>query len=110
MYILNIASTIKKMTVNELRNFFFEKYYKRITFSKENSYHSMEHQKGKDLQLFATKVTKNVPDPSNAKEYYNSYLKRRNTKTSHKLSKTEKVSQSGSSNSLYSKTKKVKIF
>ena len=106
MYILNIASTIKKMTVNELRNFIFKNYYKRIIFSKENSYYSMERQKGKDLQFFATKVAKNIPDPSNAKEYYNSHLKRRNTKTSHKLSKTEKVSQAGFNNSLFSKTKK----
>ena len=37
MYILNIARTIKKMTVNELRDFIFEKYYRRIGFSKENT-------------------------------------------------------------------------
>ena len=30
MYILNIASTIKKMSVNELRYFIFENYYKQI--------------------------------------------------------------------------------
>ena len=30
MYIFNIASTIKKMLVNELRYFVFENYYKRI--------------------------------------------------------------------------------
>ena len=34
----------------------------------------MRHQK-KDLQLFATKLTEKVPDCSNAKEKYNSYLK-----------------------------------
>ena len=32
MYILNIASAIKKMTFNELRDFIFENYYKRIGF------------------------------------------------------------------------------
>ena len=45
MYILNIASTINKISVNEIRDFIFEKYYERIEFSKENSYHSMKHQK-----------------------------------------------------------------
>ena len=39
MYILNIARAIKKMSVNELRDFIFENYYKRIRFSGENSYY-----------------------------------------------------------------------
>ena len=30
MYILNIARAIKKMSVNEIRDFIFENYYKRI--------------------------------------------------------------------------------
>ena len=47
MYILNIASTVKKMSVNEIRDFIFENYYKRIGFSKENCYYSMKHQKTK---------------------------------------------------------------
>ena len=38
MYILNISSAIKRMTINEIRDFIFESYYKRIGFSKENSY------------------------------------------------------------------------
>ena len=54
MYILNIARTIKKMSINEIRDFIFEKYYKRIGFSKENSYYSMKHLKR--LLLFATKL------------------------------------------------------
>ena len=41
MYILNIASAIKKLSVNEIRVFIFENYYKRIRFSKENRYYSM---------------------------------------------------------------------
>ena len=41
MNILNIASTIKKMSVNEIRDFIFEDYYRQIGFSKENSYYSM---------------------------------------------------------------------
>ena len=33
------------MEFNELKDFFFENYYRRIGFSKENSYYSMKHQK-----------------------------------------------------------------
>ena len=38
MYILKIARAIKKMSVNEIRDFMFENYYKQIGFSKKNSY------------------------------------------------------------------------
>ena len=67
MYIINITSALKKMTVNELRDFIFENYYKRIGFARENSYYSMKHQKEKVLQLFATNFNEKIPDPSNAK-------------------------------------------
>ena len=33
------------MTVNQLRDFIFEKYYKRIGLAKENSYYSMKRLK-----------------------------------------------------------------
>ena len=33
------------MTVNEIRDFIVKNYYKRIGFSKENSYYSMKHKK-----------------------------------------------------------------
>ena len=42
MYILNIVSAIKKITVNEFRDFerhIFENYYKGMVFPKENSYY-----------------------------------------------------------------------
>ena len=42
MYILNIVKAIKNMSVNEIRDFIFGNYYKRIRFSKENSYYSMK--------------------------------------------------------------------
>ena len=45
MYILNIARAIQKMSVDEIRNFIFENCYKRIGFSKEDSYCSMKHLK-----------------------------------------------------------------
>ena len=69
MYILNIASAINKMAVNEIRDFIFENYYRRIGFSKENSCFSINLRK-KDLQLFATKLTEKILDPCNAKEHY----------------------------------------
>ena len=69
------------MTVNEFRDFIFENYYKRIGFARENSYYSKK-QKKRDLQLFGTKLMgKKIPNPSNTKEHYNSYLKRTNTKS-----------------------------
>ena len=47
MYTLNIARAIKKMSINEIRDFIFESYYKRIGFSKEISYYSMKRLKKK---------------------------------------------------------------
>ena len=45
MYILDIARTIKKMSINEIGEFVFENYYKRIEFPKENSFLSINNQK-----------------------------------------------------------------
>ena len=46
------------MSVNEIRVFVFENYYKRIGFSKENSYYSMKNQKEKKaLQWLAFTLT-----------------------------------------------------
>ena len=42
MYILNIASAIREMSINERSDFIFKKYYKLIGFVKERSYHSMK--------------------------------------------------------------------
>ena len=57
MYILNIAKAIKKMSVNEIREFIFENYYKRIFenhykrigFSKESGYYSMKRLRKKKI-------------------------------------------------------------
>ena len=38
---LSIARAIKKMSVNEPRDFILENYFKRIRFVKEESYYSM---------------------------------------------------------------------
>ena len=45
MYTLNITKAIKKISGNEIRDFIFENYYKRISLSKENSYYSMKRLK-----------------------------------------------------------------
>ena len=95
--------------------------------------------KRKDLLLLANKLIEKVPDPRNAKEHYESLLKKKNKKlvkqseiitykrknfdtvdiksditehpkTSHKLSKTLRETEKVSSNSsLYKDTKNVKI-
>ena len=67
MYTLNTASAIKKMRVNELRDFIFEKYYKGIGFVKESSSFSMKRLKRKDFLLLSTKVIEKIADSTNAK-------------------------------------------
>ena len=41
----------------------------------------MEHLKRKDLFLLANKLIENVPDPRNAKEHYESILRKKNRKS-----------------------------
>ena len=57
------------MTVKELKDFIFKSYYRRMGFTKENSYQSVTDQNNKDWLLFATKFKK-IPKASNSKEYY----------------------------------------
>ena len=49
MYTLDITKTIRKITVNEIRDFIFENYCKRIGFSKEKNYYSMKRLKTKKI-------------------------------------------------------------
>ena len=81
MYILNIAKAIKKISVNEIKNVIFESYYKRIEFSKEDSYYAMKRLKKKDLLLLANKLIEQIPDPRNAKKHYQSFMRKKNTKS-----------------------------
>ena len=81
MYILNIARAIKKMSLNEIREFIFENYYKQIGFSKENSYYSMRHLKKKDLLLLTNNFIEKTYDPPNAKEHYQSFISKKNRKS-----------------------------
>ena len=70
MYTLNISRAIKRMSVNEMRDFIFENCYKKIGFSKESSYYSIKCLKRKDLLLLANKLMERIPDPRNAEEHY----------------------------------------
>ena len=74
MYILNIARAIKKMSVNEIKVFTFEAYLKQIGFCKENIHYSMKY-------LEKNKLIEKLPDPHNAKEHYQSFIKKKNTKS-----------------------------
>ena len=67
------------MTIKELKNFYIY-YYRQVWFSKENSYYSMKCQKKKDLLLLAIVLIEKIPGATNAKQNYQSYLKRKNTK------------------------------
>ena len=67
------------MTIKKLKNFYIY-YYRQVWFSKENSYYSMKCQKKKDLLLLAIILIEKIPDATNAKQNYQSYLKRKNTK------------------------------
>ena len=88
--------------------------------------------KKKDLLLIANKLIQKIPDPQNVKEHYQSFIRKKNTKsvkqpktfenlnivdiksvitehpkTSHKLSKMRRPAEKiGSNSSLYSDTKK----
>ena len=81
MCILNISSTIKNMTVNEIRDFIFENYYKQIGCCKENRYYYTERLMKKDLLPLANKSIEKIPDPRNAREHYQSFIRKRSTKS-----------------------------
>ena len=71
------------MTVNKIRDFIFENYYKRIGFSKENSYCSMKRfkKKKKDLLLLANKLIEKIADLDKAKEHYQSFIRKKNARS-----------------------------
>ena len=75
MYFLNINSAIKKMSVNEIRDFIFENCYKQIGFHKQLLFNEKKYP-----QLFSTKLTENISDPPDAKEHYQSFVRKKNTK------------------------------
>ena len=78
---MNIAIDIKKKSLNEIRDFIFENYYKRIEFSKGNSYFSLKRKNKKDLLFLASKFTEKIPNSHNAKEHYQSFLWKKDRKS-----------------------------
>ena len=68
------------MSVNEIRDFIFESYYKTFGFSKENIFYLMQRSKKKYLLLLANKLIEKIPDPRNAKEH-NYLLEKKPTKS-----------------------------
>ena len=53
MYILDIENVLLKMTAKDLKEFIFENYYKRIGFTKKDSYHSLRRVKKNGISLKA---------------------------------------------------------
>ena len=58
MYILNIASTIRKMIVNKLRYFIFENFYKKIASVNKSSYYLMKRLKAKFRRVLYEQISK----------------------------------------------------
>ena len=81
MFNLNIASAIKKMPVNKLRDFIFENFYKRIGFVKKKNLLLNETFEKKGFLFLANKLIEKSPDPCNAKEQYQSFLRKENEKS-----------------------------
>ena len=79
MYTLKIVRAIKKMSVNEIKDFIFENYFKQIGFSKESSYYSSKRLKRKDLLFITKKFIENVADPHSTKEHSQSFLRKHKT-------------------------------
>ena len=81
MYILNFDKAIEKMSISEIREFIFKNYNKKIVFSKKSSYYSMKQLKKKDLLLLANKLIEKISDPHNAKEHYQTFIRKKIGKT-----------------------------
>ena len=70
------------MLVNEVRDFIFENYYKWSGSVQERSYSWMKHlKKKKDLLLLANQLIEKIPNPLNAKELYQSFIRKKNTES-----------------------------
>ena len=80
MYTQSFSKAIEKMSVNEIRDFIFENCCKQIVFFKDSSYYSMKRLKKRDLLLLANKLIE-IPDPRNAKEHYQSFVRKKNTRS-----------------------------
>ena len=77
------------MSINEIKDFKIcskltikiLEWYHWIGFSKESSYYSVKHLKKKtNLLLFANKLIEKIPDPHNAEEHHQSFLRKKKRK------------------------------
>ena len=68
------------MSVNEIRDFMFENYYKQIGFCKENSYYSMKRSK-KDLFLLANKLIEKLSNFGNARKHFQLFIRKKNKRS-----------------------------
>ena len=69
--IINVASAIKRISVNEIRDFVFENYYKQIRFSKKTVIIQWKIcNRCKDILLFVYKLKEKLSGPCKTKEYY----------------------------------------
>ena len=76
MYILDTVRAIKKMSVNEIRDFIFKNYFKRIEFSMKNSYYSMKrlkkHKKCKNAKKCKNNKTSTCENKTKYDTFYSS--------------------------------------
>ena len=129
MYSVNIARAMKSETLS------VKTIINELVFLRKTVIIHWNAQK-KDSLLLVSKLMEEIPDPLNAKEHYQSIIRKKNTKsveltetfknpnivdiksvitehpeTSHKLSKTIRQAEKlGSNSSWYSDTKKWKFF
>ena len=68
------------MSVNEIRYFIFENYYKQIGFSAENSYYLTKRWK-KRFIASCKEINRKLPDSCNAKEHYQSFIRKEKSKS-----------------------------
>ena len=80
MYIVIIARGIKKMSVNEIKDFMFENDYKLIGFSKEINYYSMKRLKKKRFVVAFEQINRKILNPRTLSIIYK--------KEEHNVSKT----------------------
>ena len=86
MYILNIARAIKKMSVNEIRDFIFKNYYKELDFLKKTVI--IQWNAWKKWFISASKqIKRKIADPRNVKEHYQSFIRKKTHKTSKPIKK-----------------------
>ena len=76
---LNITKAIKKMSVNKIRDFILENYYKQIGFSKETDYSVKRLEKR--IIVACEEINRKISDPLNAKKHYQSFIRKEKIKS-----------------------------